>query len=253
MGDVRLIPLGVGDAFSARHYTTCFALGCGDDWLLIDCPHPVRKMLYEACHAANIPLDLANIRAVALSHLHADHSCGLEDYAYYSYFALNRKATLLAHPIVTARLWQNQLSAGMDQSLDWPNPPHNNSTRDDYFDIINLDTSRTTTFGPFAFECRETLHSVPTTAFRITANGRKLGFSADSAWDPTLIDWLSPCDLIIHEGTSYPTSRVHTPYHHLAALPAPLRAKMRLFHYPDDFNDPDNRIELLEQGVCYDV
>ena len=45
MPEVRLIPLGVGDAFSARHYTTCLALGVDDSWLLIDCPHPVRKML----------------------------------------------------------------------------------------------------------------------------------------------------------------------------------------------------------------
>lgn len=36
MADVRIIPLGVGDAFTARHDTTCLALGAGDEWLLID-------------------------------------------------------------------------------------------------------------------------------------------------------------------------------------------------------------------------
>ena len=30
MNTVRLIPLGVGEAFAARHYTTCLALGVGD-------------------------------------------------------------------------------------------------------------------------------------------------------------------------------------------------------------------------------
>ena len=29
MSEVRLIPLGVGEAFSALHYTTCLALGVG--------------------------------------------------------------------------------------------------------------------------------------------------------------------------------------------------------------------------------
>ena len=86
MTTVRLIPLGVGEAFTARHYTTCLALGADDDWILIDCPHPVRKMLREGSTAAGIPLDLDRISAVAVSHLHADHCCGLEDFGYYSFY-----------------------------------------------------------------------------------------------------------------------------------------------------------------------
>ena len=45
MSDVRLIPLGVGGAFTSLYYTTCMALGLGDDWILIDCPHPIRKLI----------------------------------------------------------------------------------------------------------------------------------------------------------------------------------------------------------------
>jgi hypothetical protein len=36
MATLRLIPLGVGEAFTARHYTSCLALGADDDWMLID-------------------------------------------------------------------------------------------------------------------------------------------------------------------------------------------------------------------------
>jgi len=80
MSTLRLIPLGVGEAFTARHYTSCLALGADDDWMLIDCPHPVRKMLLEGSTAAGIPVDLDRISAVAVTHLHADHCCGLEDF-----------------------------------------------------------------------------------------------------------------------------------------------------------------------------
>src|SRR5437764_618156 len=66
--DVRVIPLGVGSAFTALHYTTCVALGAGDDWVLIDCPHPIRKMLREGSHAAGLPMDLDRVLGVALSH-----------------------------------------------------------------------------------------------------------------------------------------------------------------------------------------
>ena len=90
---ISLIPLGVGEAFTALYYTSSLLLGIDDDWLLIDCPHPVRKMLREASIAAGLTdqLDLDRIHAVAVSHLHADHCCGLEDFGYYSFFALHRR------------------------------------------------------------------------------------------------------------------------------------------------------------------
>jgi ribonuclease BN (tRNA processing enzyme) len=98
-----------------------------------------------------------------------------------------------------------------------------------------------------------TMHSIPTTAFRIKAAGRTFAFSADSAYDPTLIDWLSPADLIVHEATTLDESPVHTPYAHLAALPKDLRAKMRLSHLPDDFDAATSAIETLQEGRCYPV
>ena len=123
-GDVRLIPLGVGEAFTARHYTTCMLLGAGDDWVLIDCPHPVRKMLREGGQAAGLALDLEGVRGVLLSHLHADHACGLEDFGYYSHFVLRRRARVLAHPEVLAGMWEGLLASGMgSMRLDPSAPP----------------------------------------------------------------------------------------------------------------------------------
>lgn len=106
MSRVMLLPLGVGEAFTARYYTSSFVLGFDDEWLLIDCSHPVRKMLREASIAARLPelLDLDRVRAVVVSHLHADHCCGLEDFGYYSFFALGRRANLLMHPDASAGL-----------------------------------------------------------------------------------------------------------------------------------------------------
>jgi hypothetical protein len=55
------IPLGVGDAFTARYYTSCIALQAGGRRLLIDCPHPIRKILREGGASAGVDLDLSNI------------------------------------------------------------------------------------------------------------------------------------------------------------------------------------------------
>lgn len=253
MGEVRLIPLGVGDAFTARHYTTSLALGVDDSWLVIDCPHPIRKMIHEASHAAGLPFDLDRVEAVALSHLHADHCSGLEDFGYYSYFALGRRARLAMHPVVSAKLWDGLLAAGMAEVQLDPQGPTLRKRLDDYFDLTPLDDAGPVEVGPFAVECRRTIHSVPTTAFRIRAGDRTLAFSADTAFDPDLIDWLDAADLIVHEATTLPASQVHTPYDKLAALPAPLRRKMRLIHYPDDFDLAASLIEPLRQGRTYTV
>ena len=77
------------------------------------------------------------------------------------------------------------------------------------------------------------------------AGGRTLGYSADTAFDPGLIDFLSAADLIIHETNLGPA---HTPYEQLAALPADLRARMRLIHYPDGFDTSGSAIAALSEG-----
>jgi ribonuclease BN (tRNA processing enzyme) len=255
MSTVLLIPLGVGEAFTARYYTSCLVLGVDDTWLMIDCPHPVRKMLHEASIEAALPrpLDLDRIHAVAVSHLHADHCCGLEDLGYFSFFALDRRAKLLMHPDASARLWDGLLAAGMELVQTKPDEPPVRKQLGDYFQLIDLSPSQPVTCGPFSIECRRTIHSVPTFAFRITAGGRVLGYSADTAYDPTLIDWLASADLIVHETTTMVDTEVHTPYEKLAALPESLRAKMRLTHYPDDFDMNSSVIEPLRQGRIYVV
>ncbi len=70
---------------------------------------------------------------------------------------------------------------------------------------------------------------------------------------PTLIDWLAPADLIVHEATALAQSAVHTPYEALVALPAAIRDKIRLIHYPDDFDLAASVIEPLPQGRIYTV
>jgi len=255
MSTVLLIPLGVGEAFTARYYTSCLVLGVDDTWLMIDCPHPVRKMLHEASTEAALPrpLDLDRIHAVAVSHLHADHCCGLEDFGYFSFFALGRRAKLLMHPDASARLWDGLLAAGMELVQTKPDEPPVRKQLGDYFQLIDLNSSQPVKCGPFSVECRRTIHSVPTFAFRITAGGRVLGYSADTAYDPTLIEWLDNADLIVHETTTMIHTGVHTPYEKLAALPESLRAKMRLTHYPDDFDVNSSVIEPLRQGRIYEL
>jgi ribonuclease BN (tRNA processing enzyme) len=252
MADVRIIPLGVGDAFSSRFYSTCLAVGVDDTWILIDCPHPIRKMLREGMHAAGLPrLDVDKVSGIVLSHLHADHSSGLEDMGFFIYYIIGRRARVLAHPEISRELWDGSLWAGMGVSYEKPGAPAVTRKFEDFFELCDLSYTAPTQFGPFTVECRRTFHTVPTTAFRISAAGRTLGFSADTMFDHDLIDWLAPSDLIIHEVTGLPESTIHTPYARLIELPEEIRRKMRLNHLPDSFDIDASAIEPLREGHCY--
>lgn len=246
---MKIIPLGVGDAFTALHYSTCLAVEAEDQLILIDCPHPIQKMMREAKLASGAALDPARVSAVILTHLHADHSSGLEGLGYWMFFVQQRKLPLYLHADVLADLWHGHLAAGMAHLLPAVGAQTIEMGLESYFDIHLLDEGKAVEHGPFAIECRKTIHHIPTTALRIRAAGRTLGHSADTAFEPALIEWLATADLIVHE-TNY---GVHTPYEKLAALPQDLRARMRLIHYPDDFDLAGSVIEPLAQGRIYDV
>jgi ribonuclease BN (tRNA processing enzyme) len=250
MGSFRFIPLGVGDAFSARHYSSCLALEAADSWLLIDCPHPIRKIMREASATAGVTLDVDRIAGICLTHLHADHCSGLEGIGLFARFLLERQIPLLAHPSVSEWLWQNHLANGMGRLYLVPGEPPKVRHLEDFFDLIPLSEAAPTQFGPFTIETRPTVHSLPTTAFRIRAARQCLGYSADKAFDPSLIEWLSAADLIVHETGP---GLLHTPYHDLVVLPATLRNRMRSIHYPDNFDVAASIIEPLVQGHYYSV
>jgi len=245
---VQLLPLGVGDAFSAERYSTCLALCVGDRWLLVDCPHPIRKMMREASVRSSVVLDVDAVEAVALTHLHADHVSGLEDFGFFSHFVLGRRARVAAHPDVARRLWDGHLAAGMEQLAQGERAPARTSF-EDFFELVSLREGVAVRVGPFDIECRLTRHHIPTTAFRITAGGRRLSCSADTGFDPDLVRWLAEADLVVHEA-GY---GVHTPLERLAELPADVRGRMRLAHFPDQLDLAACGIEPLEQGRCYVV
>lgn len=240
---LSFIPLGVGDAFSARHFTSCVAVGAEGRWLLVDCPHPIRKVIREGSHGLPEPLDVGSFDAVVLTHLHSDHSSGVEGLGFYARYVLGTRPRLAAHPKVADRLWE-RLAPGMDEN-DEGKP----QALRDYFDLTLLDEARPVRIGPFEIACRRTRHHVPTVALRIAAGGRTLAISSDTPYDAALIDWLAPADLLLHETGD----GIHASYRRLSELPEPLRRKIRLIHFSDEFVPENGAIEPLMQGRIYQV
>ena len=249
MSQLRMVPLGVGDAFSALHYTSCLALEAAGELLLVDCPHPVLKMMREASLASGVALTPDRVAAVVVTHLHADHASGVEGLAYFACFVLGRRLRVIAHPLVLARLWDGHLAGGMEALCPGPGQAPRAMRLEDYVEAVPLDEAGEVSLGPFAIACRRTVHHVPTTALRVRAAGGSVGLSSDTTFDPALLDWLMEADLVVHE-TGY---GIHTPLAELAALPEATRRRMRLYHYPDGLLDDGAPIERLVEGRVVEV
>ncbi len=241
---MKLTPLGVGDAFSALYYSAHLLLEHDGCRLLIDCPHPVRKALAEA----GVGVDLPDIDAVILTHLHADHCSGLEPFGFFNHFVRGGPLPLLSHPQVSCRVWE-RLAPGMDALV-----PHAGATPvphrlEHYWELSDLSTERAVQFGPFSIECRFTMHHLPTTALRIRAGGASLGYSADTCFDPELIAWLDEADVIVHETNL----GVHTPLKDLMGLDRAIRDKLHLIHYPDMLDVDACPLPCLRQGQPIEI
>jgi len=243
MAEFEAIVLGVGDTFSEEHHSTALLLECEGHKLAIDCPDMYRSVLRNAAERSGRALSLGDIDHVLITHVHGDHMNGLEGVAFYKHFVDKKKVWLVASPEVRAAIWDERLKASM--SALWDGREFKALAFEDYFEHVPLSWTAPTAIGPFRIRARRTLHHVPTSALLIEAAGRTLGYSSDTAFDPELIAFLEPADLIIHETNLGPA---HTPYAALAELPGELRKKMRLIHYPDGFDLESSKITPLFEG-----
>jgi ribonuclease BN (tRNA processing enzyme) len=185
---------------------------------------------------------------VLITHLHGDHMGGLEQLLFWRRFVTQKKATLYAAPEVLAGLWDTRLRGGMDTLMETPGGPTKKLALDDYAEVRPL-APGANVIGDLSLEHRPTVHHIPTSALRIRAGGKVLGYSADTAFDPTLIAWLDASDLFFHETNL----GVHTPLASLVALPTETRARMRLIHYPDFHDVPTSPIACANEGERFDL
>jgi ribonuclease BN (tRNA processing enzyme) len=230
---VRVV--GVGDAFTARYHNACLLFEAGATRLLVDAPPALARALRDLSLArpSEPAVGLDDIDHVLITHLHGDHVGGLEQLLFWRRFVTQRKASLHAVPEVLAGLWDTRLRGGMETLIDAPGGPPRTLCLDDYADVHPLGPGETH-IGELVVEHRPTIHHIPTSALRVRAGASVIGYSADTAFDPSLIAWLSSSDVFFHETNL----GVHTPLASLVALPAETRARMRLIHYPD-FHDTD--------------
>lgn len=225
---VRVI--GVGDAFTDRYYNASFFIESASTRLLVDAPPALGKALGDLGTRGGERIGLGDVERVVITHLHGDHMGGLEQLLFFRRFVVGKKVELYAAREVLAGLWSTRLAGGMD-TLMHADGSRSHLTLDDYADVFPLEPGKNR-IGDLTLEWRPTIHHIPTSALRVSSGDKTFGYSADTAFDPSLIEWLAESDAFFHETNL----GVHTPLASLVGLPAAVRGKMRLIHYPD-FHD----------------
>jgi ribonuclease BN (tRNA processing enzyme) len=251
VGPLQVLPLGIGGAFSKFDYYCSLLILGGGTRCLIDCPDPIHKVLHEQTSRAGLSVNAGDIEHLVLTHLHGDHSNGLESLLFYrKYVARVSPPTIYALAETLEALWPRKLAVSMERSCLPAAGIDDTHEPEDFYETRVVDEGRSFSVGDLTFEIRRTQHSVPTFGFRVSCGGRVFGYGCDTRFDAALIDFLSAADLVFHECGEEP---LHTPYEKLMALDPGVRGKIHILHLADQFDRAGSELPIVEPGRLYAV
>lgn len=246
---MRIVILGVGDAFTSEHFgSSALVETVAGRRVLLDCPDPIHRVLREGTNRA---VGVDDIDDIVLTHIHGDHSNGLESFGFWRWMKRQANAgsvlpRIWTTPWTAERLWRKLSPAmsGEGRRSGQAGP----ATRElgAFFDVrMILPGEGEFDVAGLTVRARWTTHPIPTMGLLISENGKTLGWASDTAFERAHIDWLSGADVIVHEANTGPA---HTPIEELNALPDAVRRKMRLIHLPDDFDPSRTDMAILREG-----
>lgn len=273
--------LGTGSAFSRRNFQSNALIEAWsqspskqtvpDDILLLDFgttgPLALFQLIqrtefaYLRCDGLGDGLgdgraDYGRIKKLLVTHLHADHVGGVEEFAVLTRFASaegedphrSSRPTLIAARDVMDRIWTRTLSGGLGAMNG------REATLDDYFETLPL-ARNGDGYDSFRLGQDYSVQVFRTDHVRINEkydwpsyglilcddrSGETVVFSGDTRFDP---EAMSPrfddATMIFHDALLDPhQGAVHASIDELRTLPQGVRAKMTLYHYGDNYRDP---------------
>lgn len=214
-----------------------------------------KKMLYDCGTTINDALDLngtdvIDIDTIFISHLHGDHSAGLEFVGFKTYFSTSpygeKKVKLISSKSILSDLWNHQLSASMDSIKGIQ------ATLETFFNVnpvsnlLNSDNLSSFKFEDLTLKPISTIHS-DMKSFALYIEEKKVLITGDTKFTPEHLNvYYNEANIIFQdcEFQQY-SGGAHAQFHELKTLATNVKEKMYLYHYMLN----GKTFEVLEQEV----
>lgn len=190
-------------------------------------------------------VDLLEVDAVAVSHVHADHFVDLFPYFYARRYGASTPAPRI--PLVVPTGTEARIRA-MLSDAGWEEFPVS-------FELLELEPGSGVELGPFRVATARMAHPVPTLGMRYEADGAAVAYSADTGPTDELVKLARDADLLIAEATWLADGKDYPPDLHMTATEAGEHAvaagaaRLMLAHI-QPINDPDHSRE--EAAAAFD-
>jgi ribonuclease BN (tRNA processing enzyme) len=254
---MELEVLGVGNAFTSRYYNTSFLIR-SNQLVLLDCPQALFRLLRER------GIDPGSIDRVIVTHIHGDHTSGLETLLLWKRWVARSRLTVYT----TKRVWdelKERFFPGFSATFTRDLERIVETELEDYADFSELKEDRDNLVADgLKVEFRYNWHPTPTLGLKLISPEGVVGISGDTCYRPTLLrrllehgvidadryqklagNWLWESDVIYHE-VERGEAGAHTSEVELLSLPPDVRRKIRLIHLADDFDDGE--LPLAREG-----
>jgi len=276
---MKMTFLGTGGAFTRAsenyHNNVLIETDTGELWL-IDCGSTALQSLHE------LGVDPLDIDGVIITHIHADHTGGLEELGFRGLFLGPNKRFKLICPedllpsyssdytdVSLPDLWKNSLKAGMMHIQDERGYAEE-ADLETYFDPTPVVVNKSRfSFGTPAFTLGDsdvgcsfmkTAHVPEKVSMGLhirSESGTKIYFSADSTGSYLYSNCFEQFDLVFHDCMFMPKypSTVHTHFEELSEFDQKTREKIYLMHYGDPSGAPEDLLgmRLAERHKTYEV
>lgn len=238
--------LGTGSAFSKSYFNNNALLYTKHYTMLVDCGITAPLALHH------LGKQLEDIDGILITHMHADHTGGLEEFAYRSYYQQKQKKKLdLFIPEKLADLlWEHTLKGGLDNGLEEYN-------LDTYFNVRLLKEHEPLEVATgLTVEIMQTEHIPNKDSYSLVINDY-IFYSADLLFSRELLEYVAyerGCQYILHDCQLIEPGLVHATLNELLTLPEAIQQKIQLMHYGDDmesFIGKTGKMEFMQQHKIY--